>query len=1092
MHRLDGGNGMVKQPGNGMAATIAIALVIFSAFIRIEVFASLESSAIFIIFYPAVIISALYGGILSGALATALSAAIADYFWMEPIGSLIVSHLADELALAVFVINGLFVSWVVDRLQRTNARLRQAEISRVSELERQVSEHVNHEEGFGLLAEALPQLVWITRADGWNIYFNKKWVEYTGLTLEESSGHGWNKPFHPDDKQRAWDAWQAAVNHNAPYSLECRLRRSDGSYRWWLVRGVPQVNATGTIERWFGTCTDIHDLTWRKQVEEGGAANERIYCAIGDSIDYGIWVSTPDGKNVYASPSFLNLIGLTQNECSDFGWGNALHPDEREKTITTWKECVRSEGKWEIEHLFRGVDDQWHPILVRGIPVRNSDGTIVFWAGINLDISNIRRAEDALIRANRMIHARSLTNFALIKATDELSYLKTACQIIVDVSGHTMMWISYSDHGPEKRVLPVAAFGVDDGYLESVNITWGNNERGRGPTGTAIRTGQPTICGDMDNDARVAPWRSAAIKRGFRSSLALPLITGSDKLGALTIYASVPNAFPDGEVKLLADIAHDIAFGVTFLRLRESKTRVAHSLREAKTKLSLFIEHAPAALAMLDNDMRYLFVSRRWLTDFQLEHSNIVGKSHYEVFPEVPERWKDIHRRCLAGAIEKCEEDAFVRADGRTDWVRWEIHPWQTDEGTIGGIVIMSEYITRQVESRHLIEKSRRLAEEANDAKTRFLASVSHDLRQPLQAQRFLLFNVARYAEKPDHIKACAQMEKTLEATELMLSRLMDYASLESGNVPVRREVFRLDQLVWDIVHQNDDESAAKGLAIGARMLPCWTDSDPILLGRIVRNLIANALRYTERGGILVGIRRRCGKLRLEIYDTGKGIPPDQQLVIFEEFRQLDNPERNRTKGYGLGLAIVAKTAELLDHQMFVRSVVGRGSVFAIEVPEVSGSDYSQTPRIPELLHAGDAISILVIEDDKVQADALNAIFTGYGYSVVVAYDADTAVMAAQTRTPDLIVSDYRLPGNNTGVDTVVSIRQRHNRSIPAIIVTGDTQAKITIEAASACCDILIKPFTPAALMASIARTLRLDDHVTVDGRDPQSIPPLG
>ncbi len=125
------------------------------------------------------------------------------------------------------------------------------------------------ENEFRVLAEALPQIIWITRADGWNIFFNQQWVDYTGLTLEESYGHGWNKPFHPDDRGEAWEAWQNAVQNNATYSLECRLRRADGVYRWWLVRGVPLINESGAIEKWFGTCTDIHDITWRKQVEDG-------------------------------------------------------------------------------------------------------------------------------------------------------------------------------------------------------------------------------------------------------------------------------------------------------------------------------------------------------------------------------------------------------------------------------------------------------------------------------------------------------------------------------------------------------------------------------------------------------------------------------------------------------------------------------------------------------------------------------------------------------------------------------------------------------------------------------------------------------
>ena len=120
------------------------------------------------------------------------------------------------------------------------------------------------EKEFRLLAEAMPQIVWITRADGWNIYFNQQWVDYTGLTLEESYGHGWNKPFHPDDQKRAWDAWQNAVTNNGTYSLECRLRAADGTYRWWLVRGVPVVNEKGETTKWFGTCTDIEEF---KRVE---------------------------------------------------------------------------------------------------------------------------------------------------------------------------------------------------------------------------------------------------------------------------------------------------------------------------------------------------------------------------------------------------------------------------------------------------------------------------------------------------------------------------------------------------------------------------------------------------------------------------------------------------------------------------------------------------------------------------------------------------------------------------------------------------------------------------------------------------------
>lgn len=267
------------------------------------------------------------------------------------------------------------------------------------------------EKGFRLLAEGIPQIVWVTRADGWNCYFNQQWVEYTGLTLEESYGHGWNKPFHPDDQQRAWDAWQNAITNNDSYSLECRLRRADGIYRWWLIRGVPVLNNEGNIQNWFGTCTDIDNIKQAEtqiqiasERERAAAAlreSEALYRAIGESIDYGVWVCDSEGRNIYASPSFLKLVGLTQDQCSNFGWGNVLHPDDAESTLSAWQECIRTGGVWDIVHRFRGADGQWHPILARGVPVRNKNGNIKYWAGINLDITEQKKTEALLRESDR-------------------------------------------------------------------------------------------------------------------------------------------------------------------------------------------------------------------------------------------------------------------------------------------------------------------------------------------------------------------------------------------------------------------------------------------------------------------------------------------------------------------------------------------------------------------------------------------------------------------------------------------------------------------------------------------------------------------
>ena len=304
-------------------------------------------------------------------------------------------------------------------LESANAQLQ----ATITERERAQEAFRESESAFATLANHVPQLVWMCTPDGLNIYFNQRWVEYTGLTLEESYGRGWNTPFHPDDKQAAWDAWNHATRTGGKYYVESRLRAADGSYRWFLMLGEPLGNAHGSVVRWFGTCTDIEDLkraeeelrrseearkvaeavhAERMRAEERLRNSERVYRAIGESNDYGVWICAPDGRNTYTSESFLRLVGITQQQCSDFGWGDVLHPDDAERTIAAWKECVRTGGNWDIEHRCRGVDGKWHPILARGVPVRDDRGQIMCWAGINLDISGLKQAEQALIRSEKL------------------------------------------------------------------------------------------------------------------------------------------------------------------------------------------------------------------------------------------------------------------------------------------------------------------------------------------------------------------------------------------------------------------------------------------------------------------------------------------------------------------------------------------------------------------------------------------------------------------------------------------------------------------------------------------------------------------
>jgi PAS domain S-box-containing protein len=248
------------------------------------------------------------------------------------------------------------------------------------------------EEQFHALAEAMPQIVWITRADGWNIYFNHQWVEYTGLTLEQSYGHGWNKPFHPDDQKRAWDAWQNAVHNNGSYSLECRLRDADGFYRWWLVRGVPFFNESGAIDKWFGTCTDIHDIKLKEQaLRESEARLRRFY----DSCMLGVFYYNLDGSVTDANDEFLEIIGYTREDLQSglIKWDKMTPSEYRSLDEYAIAELKATGVDTPYEKEFIRKDGSRIPIFLGAATIDEArDEGIVFV----LDITERKKAEETL------------------------------------------------------------------------------------------------------------------------------------------------------------------------------------------------------------------------------------------------------------------------------------------------------------------------------------------------------------------------------------------------------------------------------------------------------------------------------------------------------------------------------------------------------------------------------------------------------------------------------------------------------------------------------------------------------------------------
>ncbi|WP_247894353.1 hybrid sensor histidine kinase/response regulator [Azospirillum sp. B510] len=387
--------------------------------------------------------------------------------------------------------------------------------------------------------------------------------------------------------------------------------------------------------------------------------------------------------------------------------------------------------------------------------------------------------------------------------------------------------------------------------------------------------------------------------------------------------------------------------------------------------------------------------------------------------------------------------------------------------------------------SRALEEKER-----ANQAKGRFLSAANHDLRQPFQALRlFHHILMERLADPRDHGIA-EKMGEALDAGERLLHALLEVATLDAGVVRPQLADVPVSAVLEELVGEFHGMATEKGLSLRAIPSRMVVRTDRMLLIRMLGDLVRNAIRFTDEGRVTIGCRRHGRWLRIEVWDTGTGIPAEQLDNIFEDFVQLGNPERDRRQGLGLGLAKVRRKAALLGHAVEVRSLQGRGSVFAINVPVVGTERLPTAVPMPEAdpPGTGDRM-ILVVEDDPIQRDAVKLLLESWDYRVMAAVEGESALAlfgdpiptpasatpdlpSPDLPPPDLIVSDFRLPGRLTGVQTVAKVGERLGRRIPGLILTGDTAPERIREAMATGCRLLHKPVSPEDLRHAIAAIL--------------------
>jgi two-component system, sensor histidine kinase len=380
---------------------------------------------------------------------------------------------------------------------------------------------------------------------------------------------------------------------------------------------------------------------------------------------------------------------------------------------------------------------------------------------------------------------------------------------------------------------------------------------------------------------------------------------------------------------------------------------------------------------------------------------------------------------------------------------------------------------------KKIAEAARQEAEIASRAKTQFFSAASHDLRQPLHAMGLFAEALRQRTHEPEVAQLVNSINASVDALEGLFSELLDITRIDAGGVEVKPQSFEVDDILRKLRLHFEPTAFEKGLALRLRGGRRFVHADPLLVERILRNLVSNAIRYTNDGSVLVAARARAGKVWLQVWDTGLGIRPEEQAKIFEEFYQVPNTPAvapDQRKGLGLGLAIVKRLADLMDAPISVRSQPGRGTVFTLVLP-VGDKPAPQARALPGKGPIGITLAgrlIVIVEDEPAVRSGLEVLLKGWGAQIAsfdsVAGSSDWAAgCGPEQPVPDLLIVDYRLENGRNGVDAIVALRERFGAAVPAIVVTGSTMSGHDRDAQEKDFHLLLKPVVPNKLRAMIA-----------------------
>lgn len=902
-----------------------------------------------------------------------------------------------------------------------------------SELEKKIAERT-HE--LAMLAETIPHLVWIISGDGKALYFNQRWIEYTGTSIENPST--WEDIIHQEDIPGSKSAWEESMQTGQAYSVEYRIRRTDGTFRWHLTRGLPILDVNSKVVKWFGTCTDIHDqkeiqFDLNKTQAELQAIANRLNTAVLES-PFPIMLHAEDGEILLVSKAWTEYSGYTIQDIP---------------TISDWTEKAYGEKGGFLKSY---IDD----LFKLKSKVHNGEFTISAKSGEKRTWDFFTAPLGILADGRRLLISSATDVTERISAQESLMDSESQFRTLANSMPH-LAWMAHPDG---------ANYWYNQGWYDYTGTKTGEMDGSRW-----VSLQDPLILPQV-----LEKW-SEALKAGNLFEMEFPLL-GKDGIFRWFLTRVSPVRNKAGEITKWFGTATDV----------DQQRILLNAVETQKNRLQRLVSASVIGVAFSDSegniaDGNDAFLKIVGYSRTDLEAGKVNRKTITPAEDSFSDR-KEVQEFLKSGTCSPFEKN-LIRKDGvqvpvligvtdlkgdRTDCVSW--------------ILDLSNQKATEKERSDLIV-SEKTALESSKIKSEFLANMSHEIRTPINGvigMTSLLLDTELNIMQRDYGETIRSSADTLLT---LVNDILDLSKAEAGKIDLEIINFDLDQVVGDIERTLGFAAKKKGLKLlksVATDLPAYLRGDPTRLRQVLSNLVNNAIKFTSRGSVTVEVNNETVagnqiQLRFEVSDTGIGIPEESLSRMFQAFSQADASTTRKFGGTGLGLSISKHLVTLMGGEIGVKSTAGMGSTFWFTLPFEMGSQLLGEASSAEFANIGldRKLRILIAEDNSINQIIAIAMLEKLGHTAVAVANGSEAIDALRETPYDLIFMDCQMPELD-GYEATKIIRNSKTltwQNIPIIAMTANAMSGDREKCLKAgMTDYLSKPMKPKDLALAIERNI--------------------